>query len=302
MAHALRARRRSVRIAITIYDVARMALPLIGPARHEPLATRIPARHRRGASSLAVLALVLASARCSDSKAARSAPAPTPPIELRQATASMTALKGRSLYSQHAEEAIIRDFFKDRRNGFFLDVGCASPIENSNTYYLEKELGWSGIGVDALAEYGAAWRKKRPKSRFFNFFVSDHDEAVSPFYRSDLRGVSSYKKETVLRGPGAGGKIQELKVPTTTLTRLLDAEKVARVDLLSMDIEGAEPLALAGFDIRRFGVQLACVEVKPDVREAIAKYFAAHGYERIERYLAVDQVNYYFAPASIASR
>ena len=52
-------------------------------------------------------------------------------------------------YSQHNEELIIRDFFQDRREGFFLDVGCAWPIRNSTTYYLEKHLGWSGIGIDA---------------------------------------------------------------------------------------------------------------------------------------------------------
>ena len=31
----------------------------------------------------------------------------------------------KTLYSQHDEELIIRDFFQDRREGFFLDVGCA---------------------------------------------------------------------------------------------------------------------------------------------------------------------------------
>src|SRR5262245_52441129 len=42
----------------------------------------------------------------------------------------------KKLYSQHDEEVIIRDFFQDRREGFFLDVGCAGPRKDSNTYYL----------------------------------------------------------------------------------------------------------------------------------------------------------------------
>lgn len=31
--------------------------------------------------------------------------------------------KGQKLYSQHDEELIIRHFFDDRRDGFFVDVG-----------------------------------------------------------------------------------------------------------------------------------------------------------------------------------
>ena len=33
-------------------------------------------------------------------------------------------------YSQHGEELIIRHFFRDRREGFFLDVGCAHPVRS----------------------------------------------------------------------------------------------------------------------------------------------------------------------------
>jgi hypothetical protein len=62
-----------------------------------------------------------------------------------------------------------------------------------------------------------------------------------------------------------------------------------------MDIEGAEPLALAGFDIDRFRPELACIEAKPKNRELILKYFAEHGYQRIERYARYDKTNYYFA-------
>jgi FkbM family methyltransferase len=199
------------------------------------------------------------------------------------------------VYSQHKEELIVRDFFHDRRDGVFLDVGCASPIQDSNTYYLEKHLGWSGIAVDALPEFAQPWERKRPRSRFFNFYVSDHADTVEPFYRSALRGTSSGTKMTT----GPGGKevpVQELHVHTTTLNKLLDTNGVTHVDFLSMDIEGHEPAALAGFDIERFRPGLACVEAKPENRDTIKGYFKGHGYEQLERYLAQDPVNYYFAP------
>jgi len=81
-----------------------------------------------------VLAIALG-AGCRHETAAPSAA--SSPMAAPASTGPGEALSGAPLYSQHREELIVRDFFHDRRNGVFLDVGCASPIQNSNTYYLE---------------------------------------------------------------------------------------------------------------------------------------------------------------------
>jgi len=200
----------------------------------------------------------------------------------------------KKLYSQHNEELITRDFFQDRREGYFLDVGCAWPMKDSNTYFLERELGWSGIGVDALPEYAKAWEQERPKSRFFNYLVTDHAGSPEKFFRSELPGISA----TAPRKTFSGREIKhtEIRVPTITLTKLLEDNRVGRIDFLSIDIEGAELQALAGFDIERFRPELVCIEWFHVGREKVVAYFAAHGYERIERYLKYDEANDYFTP------
>ena len=203
----------------------------------------------------------------------------------------------KKLYSQHNEELIIRDFFQDRREGFFLDVGCAWPTKDSNTYFLERELGWSGIGVDALPDYANGWQRERPSSRFFNYLVTDHPGPPEKFFRSELPGISSIAPRKTFSGREV--QYTEIRVPTTTLTKLLEGNRVARIDLLSIDIEGAELQALAGFDIDRFRPELVCIEWFHVGREKVMAYFAAHGYERIERYLKYDEANDYFTPKAI---
>jgi FkbM family methyltransferase len=202
----------------------------------------------------------------------------------------------RALYSHRREELIIRDFFQDRRDGFFLDVGCSHPVTDNNTYYLEKHLGWTGIGVDGLPEFARKWRHLRPDSKFFNYLVTDHSDTVEAFYRVDgMSDISSVEKP--VKGPGGKPvRAEKIEVPTITLTKLLERNGIAKIDFLSMDIEGYEPLALAGFEIERFRPQLACIEAKPVNREKLARYFARHHYQRLERYLAYDKVNYYYAP------
>lgn len=203
--------------------------------------------------------------------------------------------QGKILYSQHNEELIIRDFFQDRRDGVFLDVGCASPQKDSNTYFLESKLGWSGIGVDALPEFAAEWAKERPRSRFFNYIASDRSGAFQTFYRAPkVPGISSIvPRETYSRHKV---KYEEIRIPTITLTKLLDDNHLTRIDLLSMDIEGAELLALSGFDIDRFRPGLVCIEYFNVGEEKLRAYFTAHGYERIDRYLEFDKANEYFTP------
>ena len=55
------------------------------------------------------------------------------------------------IYSQHDEELVVRDFFQDRLDGFYVDVGAYMPREYSTTAYLDMELGWKGIAIDAQA-------------------------------------------------------------------------------------------------------------------------------------------------------
>jgi len=221
--------------------------------------------------------------------------------ELRKVEGREGILAEERLYSLFDEELIIRDFFQDRRDGFFLDVGCAWPIRASNTYYLEKHLGWRGIGIDALAGYAPGWKRERPDSRFFSYLVTDQSNQVETFFMAPNPGLSSTDREVASGGTfGAKVEPEEVKIETTTLDDLLDREGVTKIDLLSMDIEGHEPKALAGFDIERFRPELVVIEgqVVAANEDEVQDYFEAHGYEQVEKYRRFDTVNRYFKPKS----
>ncbi|MCP5043702.1 MAG: FkbM family methyltransferase [bacterium] len=203
-------------------------------------------------------------------------------------------LEQQKRYSQNEEELIIRDFFQDRREGFFVDVGCAFPVQYSTTYYLEKHLGWRGIGIDALSIYAKNWKLLRPASRFFTFYVDDHSDDIKKFYKAGVPALSSGIKDRVFNGRKLNQT--EVEVATITLDKLLEMNDVEKVDFLSMDIEEAEPAALQGFDIERYAPELVCIEATPSIRSEIAAYFEAHGYARIDKYLEHDRVNWYYTP------
>lgn len=209
---------------------------------------------------------------------------------------------GEKLYSQHDEELIIRDFFKDRRGGFFVDVGCYDYQDLSTTFYLEKHLGWSGIGIDANQSLRADYERYRPRTRFENYVVTDQSGGTHTFYLNvGGEGISSVSRRWIVDFvdtffPNAQPKIREVEVPAITLDDLLEKNDVKKIDFLSMDIEGHEAAALAGFDIEKFGPELVCIEA-PQEPGPILDYFAKHGYRRIDRYQEFDRVNWYFEPS-----
>jgi FkbM family methyltransferase len=202
---------------------------------------------------------------------------------------------GHKLYSQHDEELIIRHFFDDKKGGVFLDVGCWDWKEGSTTLFLEEQLGWSGIGVDAQGEVRAGYEEHRPRTTFKNYIVTDHSGSTEKLYVAGQ--ISSINEHHVDQFPGAEWYEPEpIQVPAITLDDLLTKEGVAHIDFLSMDIEGAEPKALAGFDIQKYAPSLVCIESSPEIRDAIMQYFTTHEYERIDAYLPYDSVNWYFRP------
>ena len=157
---------------------------------------------------------------------------------------------GPKKYSMGAEEWILRELLQDRRTGVFVDVGAGDARAFSNTFYLESALGWSGVAIDAQKEYAGDYARYRPQTRFRSFFVSDRSYTTLPFYVPTQRASASADPKWAERQKL--GAVTIRTVFTVTLDDLLASERITRFDLLSMDIEGHEPQALAGFSIDRF--------------------------------------------------
>lgn len=237
---------------------------------------------------LVELLMVSAMAALVSGLIAASPPRPSPEV------GALAAKYGPSRNSEHEEEWIVRDFFGDERDGFFVDVGANDYRTFSNTYYLESALGWSGLAIEPLGRFAADYERYRPRSRFRRFFVSDVSNQEATLYLLEKNPlVTSSQKGFTERW---GQEVEEVTAPTITLDALLEAERVPRIDFLSMDIELAEPKALAGFDLARYRPRLVCVEAHAEVRQAILDYFARRAYVVLGKYLRADRENLWFAP------
>lgn len=175
-----------------------------------------------------------------------------------------------------------------KRGGFFIEAGANDGFTQSNTYYFEKFRGWQGILVEGIPELYRQCVIERPKSRVFNCALVAAD-CTEPYITMKYANLMSIV-EGALKSKAAdrehlnkGREVQknskivpyEVKVPTRTLTSILDECQVQDIDLLSLDVEGFELNVLKGLDFNKYRPKHILVEArfKPEIDEYICKFY-----------------------------
>jgi len=131
-------------------------------------------------------------------------------------------------------EAVTRVAFQDKRDGFFVDVGCFHPKILNNTWFLYKH-GWRGVNIDVDAIKIEAFNWLRPGDANIRCAVSNRRGQIR-YWR-----MGFYSGLTTLTPPPAGDKkFREATVTADTLSNILDATRYKNrpIDFLSVDAEG----------------------------------------------------------------
>ncbi|MCH2175310.1 MAG: FkbM family methyltransferase, partial [Lentisphaeria bacterium] len=133
---------------------------------------------------------------------------------------------------------VFGEVFNEKKEGFFLDVGAHDGIELSNTYLLEKRYNWDGICIEANPiSYGSLNEVRSVNC--IQVCIGNEGEQVS-FSANGLFGgiVGLDNKEDP----------NSIMVNTRSLANILKENNAPNIiDYLSIDIEGAEDLALLNF-------------------------------------------------------
>ena len=213
-----------------------------------------------------------------------------------QELASLEKRYGPSRNSEHGEEWIVRDYFHDQRGGVFVDVGANDYRRFSNTFFLETNLGWSGLAIEPQTKFAEGYAQHRPRTVFIPLFVSDSSNGQAVLHVPANNDLIASADPAFVQALG-GEKIVSQQMTTTTLDAVLERQKIDHLDFLSIDVELHEPEVLRGLSVERFQPRLVCVEAHPEVRQRILDYFAAHGYAVLGKYLRADTQNLWFTPS-----
>jgi FkbM family methyltransferase len=204
--------------------------------------------------------------------------------------------------SSHGEGGLDRlvyeRFFRRVTAGVFVDVGAAGPeLLSMSAYY--RELGWRVIAIEPNPNF--CGMRRAAGQEVLEYACADYNAdgvAFEVFDRSAEGGPRSFESYSSLgltdefpahldwSGLAKRSELERrsIRVDVRRLDSLLaeHAPELARIDVVSVDVEGGELEVLAGFSLERYRPRALIVENFFNDR-AYRRALARRGYRRWTR-------------------
>lgn len=191
-------------------------------------------------------------------------------------------------YSQYGQDRYIHErFFRGLTSGHFIEVGALDGLLHSNTLFFERELGWQGILVEPNPVAFALLQKNRPSCLNENVALYEEDgSATFTQISGDFYGWSGLSQSMEAKHIERINKlipntfVSEIQVVTKTAKTLLAEHGLSHLDLVSVDIEGAEEMLLRSFPWGQVTVSVFCIENNFG-RSAVQTLIEPKGYVKV---------------------
>mmetsp|Transcript_15083 Transcript_15083/g.32959 ORF Transcript_15083/g.32959 Transcript_15083/m.32959 type:complete len:343 (+) Transcript_15083:52-1080(+) len=204
-------------------------------------------------------------------------------------------------FSQVGQDEAIDAILKQKRNGFFIEVGAYDGVSMSNSLFFEKSRNWTGLLIEAnpraYRELLAADRKSFStpacisKSSTVELGVNFQSDGMIGGYNLNKMQQREFQMDSK-RNPF----VYSVKANCFPLNTMLDAIGVDRVDMFSLDVEGAELAVLKSIDWARVSIGLLMIETN-EQDEAIHEFLVPRGYQKVDSVQGVDKPKWHVSDA-----
>lgn len=186
-------------------------------------------------------------------------------------------------YGQNGEDYILWSLF-DRLGyrGKYIDVGSLDGKVFSNTYSFDL-ANWQGLCIEAHPFFTPYLRSNRPQAHVFHAAALDKDTESVEFFaypRGSLSTINPQEIAYLQKRFKVPGTWEKVAVPGRTLNSMLEEVKMeGPIDVVSIDVEGAELSVLRGFNIEKYNPRILVLEhLTPEKRQEVAAYMVSFGY------------------------
>jgi len=167
-------------------------------------------------------------------------------------------IKRNSYYSKNREDLFLSNYFKNKFNGRYIDIGAYHPYRGSNTYLLYKK-GWNGINIDLSKTSIDLFNIARPKDVNLNLAVSDRKEKIKTYENKNLGLMNTTNP---LFASLFIKNHYSRKIWANSLNNLLKkySAKNNKFELIDIDAEGSDYKILKKIDFKKYSFKLILIE------------------------------------------
>lgn len=217
-------------------------------------------------------------------------------LTIRYDQATLKNLERKGFYSQYGQDYfLVENRLVSTTGGTFIDVGCNNPTNGSNSSFLERCRGYTGIAVDPLGNFRDVWARDRPETVFVNSFVSNSDSELDFLEVSGEQGwedkLSGAADSVRLTGKSVTTKASKIK-PHRLRDILIEHNLEFGVDVMFVDVEGHELSVLQSADWSQNKPKVIVVENTGPLKsqEVLRQFIRNEGYTFFARMDIADDV------------
>lgn len=145
-------------------------------------------------------------------------------------------------YAQYGEDVILWRALGGLTNVFYVDVGAFHPTYDSVTRALY-ERGWRGVNIEPQPDCFQAFEDERPEDLNLNLAIGDRDGTIELILPDNPGRATTLNPALTGADPSTS---RVLVVPLRRLDTLFADLAITHVDVLKIDVEGAEPAVIRG--------------------------------------------------------
>lgn len=86
--------------------------------------------------------------------------------------------------SREYQDFFVISMLNRKRGGTYLEVGGATPVQDNNTYLLEREFDWHGISVEWNGDLAALWGGRKNSCICVDATLIDYDRLMQDAFKS----------------------------------------------------------------------------------------------------------------------
>ncbi|UJR24565.1 hypothetical protein I4U23_005940 [Adineta vaga] len=157
-------------------------------------------------------------------------------------------------YSQIGQDKFVDELLKQRRNGFYLEVGAYDGEFISNTIFFERERHWTGLLIEANPKLFKKLECRQRNAYLSNTCVSTNSYAIEVVFTfaDYLTGQKMPTDKSLITGRGS--------VQCFPIMTYLMALNITHIDYFSLDIEGGEVDVLKQINYKTIQIDVFTIE------------------------------------------